>query len=334
MLKKRMLSLMAMVGLVLTVFAGCTGQGKEGEVVMNVNGEDIYMDEYVYHLSYIKYYFDSMYGTSLWEDEASRSYFEQYAEEYAQNQVKTRKCIDELCNEYNIVITDEEKEQLQKEKKEDMQNSGGIVNWTVSLKQSGCTEAVYDLLSETSLKYDKLYDYLYGENGTEKLSEEDLRKEYEEKYITSAHILFSSEDEEGNALGEEELKAKKELAEKTLERVKNGEDFIELSKELSEDPGVATNPNGYTFTEGEMINEFYNTSKSLEVNAVSEIVETEFGYHIIKRLPLDSEYFNEVSTSMQEEKFYDKLEKKMEGFTVNINAVADTIDITNLISYI
>lgn len=71
---------------------------------------------------------------------------------------------------------------------------------------------------------------------------------------------------------------------KALERLKNGERFGTLAKELSLDTGSAKRNGrlGY-FGRGKMVKPFEDAAFRLKVGAVSEPVKTEFGYHIIKR---------------------------------------------------
>ena len=71
-------------------------------------------------------------------------------------------------------------------------------------------------------------------------------------------------------------------------------------KELSEDPGSAYYPEGYTFTEGRMVPEFENAAKALEDYAVSDIVETAYGYHVLLRLPLKADAVVEFSSTTNE----------------------------------
>ncbi len=111
-------------------------------------------------------------------------------------------------------------------------------------------------------------------------SDEDLAYRYEHDFATAKHILILSTG--GRCASDEE--AKKE-AERILKEVKAGKDFDSLVKEFGEDPGMESNPDGYTFTLDEMIPEFEDATFALKENEVSEIVETSYGYHIIKRLP-------------------------------------------------
>ena len=70
-----------------------------------------------------------------------------------------------------------------------------------------------------------------------------------------------------------------------IDRIKQGEKFGKLAKELSIDSGSAKRDGnlGY-FGRGKMVKEFETVAFSLEVGKISEPVKTQYGYHIIKRL--------------------------------------------------
>jgi len=68
------------------------------------------------------------------------------------------------------------------------------------------------------------------------------------------------------------------------ERLKKGEKFGKLAKQLSVDSGSAKRDGnlGY-FTKGKMVKQFEEVAFKLQIGEISEPVKTEFGYHIIKR---------------------------------------------------
>ena len=70
-----------------------------------------------------------------------------------------------------------------------------------------------------------------------------------------------------------------------LDRIRQGEKFGKLARELSVDSGSAKRDGnlGY-FSRGKMVKEFETAAFNLEVGKISEPVKTQYGYHIIKRL--------------------------------------------------
>ncbi len=80
------------------------------------------------------------------------------------------------------------------------------------------------------------------------------------------------------------LVAKQSESLAVLERIKNGEKFGKLAKELSIDSGSGKKDGnlGY-FTKGMMVKQFEEVAFKLQIGEISEPVKSEFGYHIIKR---------------------------------------------------
>ena len=70
-----------------------------------------------------------------------------------------------------------------------------------------------------------------------------------------------------------------------LDKIRQGEKFGKLARELSVDSGSAKRDGnlGY-FSRGKMVKEFETAAFNLEVGEISEPVKTQYGYHIIKRL--------------------------------------------------
>lgn len=152
-----------------------------------------------------------------------------------------------------------------------------------------------DLSLESFFEFTELYSYQnslivnHVADGSLDLSEKALTDEFMNTFYKAKHILFKNTNDKDEALSEKELAAKKKLANDTLAKIKKGSDFDKLMEELSEDPGSKAEPQGYIFTDGQMVSEFENAVKALEPGKVSEIVESSYGYHIIKRLELEAD---------------------------------------------
>ena len=97
--------------------------------------------------------------------------------------------------------------------------------------------------------------------------------------VRASHILIRV-PEGGDAAAKEQARTK---AAEILREVKAGRDFAALAKEHSQDPGSA--PSGGelgAFERGQMVGPFEEAAFSLPAGQTSELVETQFGFHIIK----------------------------------------------------
>jgi len=156
--------------------------------------------------------------------------------------------IRQIAKKYDIKVTDLELEQ-------EMQK---IIN------QSESKERVEQILSQ-------LYNWK-----PEEFKENVLRSYLRRSKLQDA--LLADEDLEIN-------KQAKEKAEEVLEKVKKGEESFEnLAKEYSQD--ATASQGGYLgfFSQGEMVSEFEQAALSLKEGETSDLVKTQFGYHIIKLL--------------------------------------------------
>jgi peptidyl-prolyl cis-trans isomerase D len=89
----------------------------------------------------------------------------------------------------------------------------------------------------------------------------------------------------------EELEAAKKKAEGILERIKKGEDFAKLAKEFSDDPGSKDKGGQYPGADVEhFVPEFKTSVAALKPGELDQkLVQTSYGYHIIKRDPATKE---------------------------------------------
>ena len=115
---------------------------------------------------------------------------------------------------------------------------------------------------------------------------DEIAEYYENNYYRAKHILidfsnYATDLSDGRA--EAILKVNE-----VIEALDSGEDFDILMKKYNEDPEMTNNDLGYIFTLGEMPKNFEEAVTSLDINEISGAVETDYGYHIIKRLECNS----------------------------------------------
>ncbi|MGD9239754.1 MAG: peptidylprolyl isomerase [Desulfobacterales bacterium] len=96
--------------------------------------------------------------------------------------------------------------------------------------------------------------------------------------VKASHILIKVDQ---GATEEKKVEARKKIKE-VQEKVKKGEDFAELAKTYSEGPSAPRGGDLGLFGRGQMVKPFEDAAFSLKPNETSDIVETKFGYHLIK----------------------------------------------------
>lgn len=150
------------------------------------------------------------------------------------------------------------------------------------------------------------------------------------EYNTS-HILFTTTDAEGNDLSEDEKNSKRQKAQAALDRVKNGEDFATVAKELSEDTGTKEDGGKYTmYVDGNTVEQYEAAVKTLADGEIyATLVETDYGYHIIK---LDSKVKNGRAKNKTERDEY--VDSKINALAEEKNLEIDTEALNKLIEKI
>lgn len=105
------------------------------------------------------------------------------------------------------------------------------------------------------------------------------------------HILLMTMDPATRQpLGAAQQQAKRKQIDDLLKRARAGEDFTALVKQYSEDPGSKDAGGEYTFARASadpshaMVPEFEAAAFSMQTNQISDVVTTQYGYHIIKLL--------------------------------------------------
>ncbi len=143
-----------------------------------------------------------------------------------------------------------------------------------------------------------------------------------------AHILISTLDPiTQSPLPPDKKKEKEKLAGDLKSRAEKGEDFAKLVKQYSDDPGSKEKGGEYTFAKNhQMVPEFESAAFSLKTNQISDLVETRYGYHIIKlidTLPAAKEPFSEASPRIHDFLVGQQANKGLDAYIEKLKANAD-----------
>lgn len=317
-LVQRLAAMVAMTAVVLGATIGGVSSmmihykplNEGAETVLTVNGDAVAADEYSGYMLYNMQYYASMYAqmglTDLWSNEDMAKSLGASMPEAAEQQAIYARVVMQKFNELGLKLSYNEQKEMASVRRNSIANTGKDA-YLNQIAQFGFSDQTYQNFMYISQCYQALNDYYFGENGVNTPSDEDIQKYYEDNYITAKHILITTVDPASGETKRTDEEAKKE-AQSILDRINAGEDFDTLMNQYSEDTGLSNNPNGYTFTEGQMVTEFYDGAKALAEDEVSELVKSSYGYHIIKRVKLDdsqldnfkSDIVSAISGSMDE----------------------------------
>ncbi len=135
--------------------------------------------------------------------------------------------------------------------------------------------------------------------------------------VRASHILLTTVDlKTGSQLPDDQKSAKRKQIEALLKRARAGEDFAGLARQYSEDPGAKSSGGEYTFPRGRMVAEFEAAAFAMKPNQISEVITTQFGYHIIKlseKIPARKVPLTEVKPRLKEFLEQQEIEKLMPG---------------------
>ncbi|HLR39671.1 MAG TPA: peptidylprolyl isomerase [Jeotgalicoccus sp.] len=181
---------------------------------------------------------------------------------------------DKYKDEINV---DEISKQVDKE----IENYGGEQQFSQILAQSqpGMTVDKY--------KVNKIANALHNKYFADKfeITDESALKDA----VKAQHVLVKVGEEQGGIKDED---AKKKIDE-VLKKAKDGEDFGELAKEYSDDGSAQNGGDLGLVTKGQMVQEFEDALYDLEPGKISDVVKTQFGYHVIKRNDVKKEDLSE-----------------------------------------
>lgn len=253
------------------------GQKVEADPVLTFNGEEVSFDLYRYiFLTFC----DRVAGddSSYWED-MSNSETAQAAETvklYTLNNALSFPMFRQWAEELGVSLTEEETAEIEQVAADWEGYFGSEEEYENFLAINHLTkELAIQMELDTQLS-NKVLETAYGDA---------IKADVLENFVHVQHVLIQFEDAEADDHSAELAKAQE-----VLEKAQAGEDFNALMEEYNEDPGEPEE--GYYFPTGVMVQEFEDASFALQDGEISDIVETSYGYHIIKRLPLDESYID------------------------------------------
>lgn len=232
---------------------------------------------------------DKTSGTVDWSSDYSGMPLMDYARTQVEETIKYYLSIEQLADELNVELTSSDLVDMENSFQAVVSESGGQDAFLDYLEILGIRKSTFDRISSTSYLYNNLLSLVLTKDSEIYLPEE----EYDQFAAFADHILISNQNmQTGERLTTQEIMEKYVLAQSLMEQLADSSDpvklFVELADEYSEDPIREKNPDGFFFMYGTMIPEFESAVRLLEPGEISEIIQSDYGFHIILRKDLST----------------------------------------------
>lgn len=286
-----------------------TGFGKDE--IFRIEDVSCSKAEIMVYLTNIQNRYEKVYGKEILDTEIDGVTLEENVKETAIANMAQIKAMTLLARKHSVTLTEEELNLV----KEAATEYFSSLNETEIIQMGVNEETIVSLYSEFALA-NKLYHYLIKDINPE-ISDDEART------ITVEHILIKTYnlDEDGNRV-EYSTYAKqqaREVAKEVLKLAQSGKDFHMLADEYSEDKVLT-----YSFGKGEMEPGFEEAAFNLGNNEISDLVETQHGYHIIKCIStfnreVTDENKKKIVEDRKEEVFGEEYDSFVSSLTRNLN---------------
>ena len=325
--KKGICLVLALV-LCLGLFAACGGNGDENgyangdngddrpaqadgmlagidakTVVIEIDGMPVLWEEFFFDLQSVRQTLEFQGFAGNWDDifedpplYSGEMTYNEFAIRFATDQALERRAIRTFFTEELGETLDPG---LYEASREDIMLAQGLdeAGFHDLLTEHFLTEDAFRFIDETMTMYGQALEAYSAEASDESVaavveSEGILRAKHILIMIEQDHDHHDHGPDEVCEVDDEEATAKAlELYEELA--ALSGEEqlarFNEMMETYGEDPGMEMNPGGYTFVEGVMVPEFTEGTMELELYEISPPIRSQFGYHIILRLPVERE---------------------------------------------
>ncbi|MBQ9991001.1 MAG: peptidylprolyl isomerase [Lachnospiraceae bacterium] len=275
--RKKNYSLLLVCLISLLLFTGCkegttkivfyTGFGKNE--VFRIEQTSCSLPELMVYLTTTACRYEKVYGEKIWETNLEGITLEDNVKEMVLAQISQIKAMNLLAEKEGVELTREEEEKIREAAQAYYSGLNAREIQTMGVNR----DTIRQLYREYALA-NKVYDYIIRDINPE-VSDDEART------ITVEHILIKTYtlDEEGKKqeFSESRKKEAYELALGVWEEAAAGKDFNLLVDTYNEDTQAQ-----YSFRKGQMNESFEAAAFNLGKGEISEVVETEYGYHIIK----------------------------------------------------
>ncbi|MCR4704961.1 MAG: peptidylprolyl isomerase [Lachnospiraceae bacterium] len=280
--------------------------GLDDDEVFRIETTSCSQAEMQIYLANMQNQYEAIFGDGIWNTDLAGKKLESNIKDTVLAKIAQVKVMTLLSDQYGVELTDHEKELARQ-----AADAYFATLDQAEIKALGATTDVVRKIYREYALADKVYHFIIRDI-TPEISDDEART------ITVEHILFKtySLDSNGEKIpySEAEKAEVRARAEKVLQKIRAGEDFEAMVSAYNED-----NKSIYSFGLGDMEQGYEKAAFDLGTDEISDIVETVYGYHIIKCLNT----FNREETDANKRKIVEK--RRREVFSREYDVFADSL---------
>ncbi len=288
---KKFATLLALV-LALSSLGGCSTKNADGfptEPAATMGDAKVSAESFYYYFSNIassletdkNQPFADLADTIYDETADEPQTYREICEDYAIDGSLVEAIVDVLYSEAGLTVEPADEESVKTQVEGYITQFGSEEAYEAAIADAGMSRSFFESSLLTYVKIDKLTESLRGSEG---FTDDDLFALMSDSFVRVKHILLKTTDDDGNALDEVAIKAQ---AEALVAQLDAGADFDTLMAEHGEDPGMTTYPDGYVIDQYISFDPVFVTAAFELAEGEYTLVKGSYGYHIIKRLPLE-----------------------------------------------
>lgn len=303
------------------------GDKKDLNIVANVFGQPVYLEEVNYLVYNYKLEMEGIYGEGIWDTpESSEKYRGELLEKVEAAMIDNPTFVS-ICREYDIELDDKDTEDYVKDYINDFaEQLGGKDEYKKQLAENGMTDHHLRYLLSIESSREELRQALCKDGSIDD-SDETARAAIEgDEFIRTLHVLIR------NDVGDD-IEENRKLAEKVVSQLDEGEPLTRMIGRYSEDVFMTTT-DGYYFTRGEYEKAYEDAAFALAENEYSGVIEGDSGFYIIMRLPKEADYIEKNFESLKDRYLFVMFEniicERAAEAEIEYTDYGKTLDILNL----
>lgn len=230
-----------------------------GMSAAQINGEKVSYGDYITDVQTLKKFYSAQ-GSEF------PPVSDQEISDMTLSRLIANKLIEQLATQYNVQVSENDVETKKQELLKTFQSQAQVEEQLQ--KNYGWSFDTYVQKVIRPLVREQKLQETFASNANPSLNE------FSKDEVRASHILFATKDKDDATV--------KKQAEAVLARIKKGEDFAKLAKEFGSDGTKEFGGDLGWFGHGDMVKEFEDAAFGMQKGQVSELVKTEFGYHIVK----------------------------------------------------